>query len=173
MKQLNVRTADAVLKRALEGWWAEYMPCAPEDLHLTLTDLDSVPPLGQDEITLSRTMPCHLPRPFSFEQLEALIEGVPQKSGKRLILTPSDAFLDGQRLSLTPLEFRLLALLSKSSGEEPISGTQLSLALWGQERPSNQINVYISYLRAKTDLPGKERLICTKRGRGFYLKNEY
>ena len=172
MRSIQIRTNDEVLKRALEGWWAEFEPCAPADLCLTLTDLESFPKAGGEEITLSRTPPCHLLRPFSFEQLEELITGRPSGSGKRLILQENKALLDGRELDLTPLEHRMLVLLAEHSKENPISAAELSLALWGEERASNQINVYISYLRQKTDLPHKERLIHTLRGRGFYLKNE-
>ena len=49
-----IRTNDEVLRRALEGWWAEFAPLAPQS-QLILTDLDDFPPLGEGEITFSRS----------------------------------------------------------------------------------------------------------------------
>lgn len=172
MKRFEIRTKDQILKRALECWWTEAEPRLPEATVVVLTDLDSVPPSGGEEITLSRTLPCNLPRPFDYEQLEELIMGRPRDRGARLIFKEGVAYLDSQPLSLSPLEFRLLSLLAERSQDQPASAAWLSLALWGEERTSNQINVYIRYLRQKTDLPGRERLIYTQKGRGFYLKNE-
>ncbi|MBP3321267.1 MAG: winged helix-turn-helix transcriptional regulator [Clostridia bacterium] len=173
MKSIQIRTADEILKGALEGWWVEFEPIAPKECALTVTDLDTVEALGTEgEITLSRHLPCTLKRPFSFDALEAAISGTPLSKGKRLVFSGNRAFLDGTPLALSDLEFRLLSLLEKSSEEHPLHPKELSLALFSRERTSNQINVYIRYLRKKTDLPGKERLIHTLRGRGFYLKNE-
>ena len=77
-----------------------------------------------------------------------------------------------QRRGLYCCGYRCHELLAERSQDQPASAAWLSLALVGEERTSNQINVYIRYLRQKTDLPGRERLIYTQKGRGFYLKNE-
>ena len=87
-----------------------------------------------------------------------------------MIFAGERAILDGQPLLLTPLEGRLLKALLDA--ERPLSSSELSERLFGTVRPSNQVSVYIGYLRKKTDLPGKERLIFTAHGRGYYLKNE-
>lgn len=170
MKHFEIRTKDEVLKRALSCWWEEFAPRAPEGAVVILTDLDSEKAGGGGEITLSRSLPCHLRRPFAFEELEALI--LQKQTKERLLLSEKTVFLDGKPLSLSPLEKRLLTLLAERSAETPVSAEELSLALWGEVRASNQINVYIRYLRKKTDTPGKEGLIHTVRGRGYYLKNE-
>lgn len=135
----------------------------------------------ENEIVFSETPgKGQLVRPFSFEELEGLFgesgksaaperEGA-HRQGQRLIFSGERAILDGQPLLLTPLEGRLLKALLDA--ERPLSSSELSERLFGTVRPSNQVSVYIGYLRKKTDLPGKERLIFTAHGRGYYLKNE-
>ena len=170
MKEHVIRSQDEALINALTLWFEDFKFRLSGDGTLVFTDLDSFEQAGlPGEITLSRQKPCHLPRPFSFEELECLV-GNTALSKKRLIFTEQGAFLDGTKLSLSSLEQRLLFLLSKA--EEPVSAKDLSIALWGEERNSNQVNVYIRYLRKKTDLEGKERLIFTLHGKGFYLKND-
>ena len=200
MKRLEVHSDDAVLKSALQSWWEEFAPCAPAEYGLVIVDLDSAcAPDDKEALTISYTLPCDLPRPFCFEELEQkckespawiLPEGTelpfvfqedvsiktpneqPQLQGKaRLRFEDGQAFLDGNALSLSALELRMLEILY--SNKEPISAKELSLALWGKERASNQINVYINYLRKKTDLPHQERLIFTERRKGFYIKNDH
>ena len=170
MKEPEIRSKDKRLKNALTCWFEEFGDRIPGSGPLILTDLDSMPAAEvPHEITISRTLPCTLPRPFSFEELEAVLLLQPTKV-PRLIFTDKAAFLYGKELSLSPLEEKILRLLAEAT--EPLGARELSLALWGEKRPSNQINVYIRYLRKKTDLAGKERLIHTLRGKGFYLKND-
>lgn len=199
MKILEIKSTDAILKNALQSWWAEFSPCVPDAYSLVIVDLDSAPAQSsQDALTISYTLPCDLPRPFSFEELERACmarsswtapvfsepsgifkkdpSDIDQKDesqlrGKaRLRFENGQAFLDGGALALSALEFRMLQILYNQ--ETPISAKDLSLALWGKERASNQINVYINYLRKKTDLPHRERLIFTERHKGFYIKND-
>ena len=181
MSTLTVRTKDEELLKALQCWWEEFSPGLPEGKWI-LTDGDTEKVLGKEnEIVFSETPgKGQLVRPFSFEELEGLFgesgksaaperEGA-RRQGQRLIFSGERAILDGQPLLLTPLEGRLLKALLDA--ERPLSSSELSERLFGTVRPSNQVSVYIGYLRKKTDLPGKERLIFTAHGRGYYLKNE-
>ncbi|MBQ8911572.1 MAG: winged helix-turn-helix transcriptional regulator [Clostridia bacterium] len=170
MKSLEIRSGDETLKNALSCWFEDFRHRLPGEGTIVISDLDSVPAAGiPNEITLSRSAPATLARPFSFEELEQAILLQPPKA-PRLVFGEQSAFLDGRELFLSPLEDRLLRLLA--SQRRPMDKRELSLALWGEERASNQINVYIRYLRKKTDLEGKERLIHTLQGKGFYLKND-
>ena len=170
-ERLEIRTKDEVLRRALECWWKDFSCRCPER-DFVITDLASFAPLGcANEITLSAANEKGaLPRPFSYEELENALFEAEQKKTPRLVFTAEGARLDGRKLSLSPLEGRLLRLLDEADG--PLSAKELSLRLFGEERPSNQINVYINYLRKKTDLPGKERLIRTVRNKGFYISHD-
>ena len=56
--------------------------------------------------------------------------------------------------------------------EKGLSQKELASALGKEEDAAGEAVVYISFLRKKTDLPGKERLIFTARGRGYYIKND-
>jgi DNA-binding response OmpR family regulator len=167
---LEIRTEDRRLKQALRCWFEEFQFRLQDERTVLITDLDSAGATGLPfEITLSRRLPATLSRPFSFEELERAVLQADSPE-KRLFFTEKGVFLDGKELSLSPLELRLLALLD--GADRPLSGEELSLMLFGKERTSNQINVYIRYLRKKTDLEGKERLIHTLHGKGFYLKND-
>lgn len=175
MKELQIRTADRTLACALESWWQDFSGKAPEGRWI-ISDIDTVPPLQvPGEITLSALSQGDLCRPFSMSELEKLLMGEGSEreerpSGKRLVLTENRAWLDGRELQLSPLEFRMLSVLK--SAERPLSADEISMALWGEQRTSNQVNVYISYLRKKTELLGMPRLIYTVRGKGFYLNDE-
>lgn len=170
MNSLEIRTNDALLFRALELWWEDFSFRLPDGRYI-LTDLDGFEKLGCDnEYTLSYKKEADLRRPFSLEDLEELLLRKCALTAKRLVAAPDGIFLDGKKLSLTKLEERLLRLLAKA--EEPMNGRALSLALWGSERPSNQIGVYIGYLRRKTDTPDGRRLIFTQKGKGYYIQND-
>ena len=169
MRELDVRTNDEILRKALTCWWRDFSPRLPDGRYV-LTDLDACPPLGcASECTLSYNKEGDLTRPFAFEDLEKLFL---EKCATpvRLIFAPDGVFLDGERLSLSPLEKRLLYLLAEASA--PMDARALSMALWGEERPSNQVTVYIGYLRKKTDRPDGRRLIFTQKGKGYYIQND-
>ena len=170
MNSLEIRTNDGVLRRALEAWWEDFSSRLPNGRYV-LTDLDGFLPLGcENECTVSYKKDADLRRPFAFEDLEELFLCRCAPEGKRLIPAPDGIFLDGKKLSLTKLEERLLRLLSEA--DAPMDARALSLALWGAERPSNQIGVYIGYLRKKTDRPDGRRLIFTQKGKGYYIQND-
>ncbi len=173
MKTLSIRTTDAVLERALRLWWNDFsIFCLPGKW--TVTDLDSFPRLDlPKEFTVSfGDARADLLRPFSYEALEKLFLSTSERPTReeRLVFCGENVFLDGNSLSLTPLEKRLLELLWQA--EEPLSKEALSLALWGVEHKSNQINVYINYLRKKTEFPDKKPLIHTLWGKGFYIEHD-
>ncbi|WP_207493374.1 response regulator transcription factor [Aridibaculum aurantiacum] len=74
-------------------------------------------------------------------------------------------------VNLTAKEFALLALLAKSNGKV-ISKQEILEKVWGLsfDTGTNTIEVYISFLRNKLDKPFETKLIHTKPGFGYFLK---
>lgn len=74
-------------------------------------------------------------------------------------------------INLTAKEFALLVLLAKSKGKV-ISKQEILEKVWGIsfDTGTNTIEVYISFLRNKLDKPFESKLIHTKPGFGYYLK---
>jgi two-component system copper resistance phosphate regulon response regulator CusR len=74
-------------------------------------------------------------------------------------------------INLTAKEFALLALLAKSKGKV-ISKQDILEKVWGLsfDTGTNTIEVYISFLRNKIDKPFDTKLIHTKPGFGYFVK---
>jgi DNA-binding response OmpR family regulator len=77
----------------------------------------------------------------------------------------------GDELTLTKTEYELLLLLAEHAGQVLTRDTILE-RVWGYdfETTSNSLDVYIGYLRRKTELGGHPRLIQTIRGVGYALR---
>ena len=127
----------------------------------------------------------YLVKPFHLEELNMRIEALcrraenPQSPAAALI-TVGTLELDlyqktvsraGQPLSLTPKEFGLLVLLAEARGRV-LSKQQIAAALWDNqvEPSSNTIEVYINFLRNKIDKPFGSKLLHTKVGFGYSLR---
>lgn len=76
-----------------------------------------------------------------------------------------------QMLQLTKTEFDLLELLMQQPGIV-ISRDYIYEAIWGYdfETNSKSLDVYIGYLRRKTEESGESRLVYTIRGVGYTVK---
>jgi len=77
--------------------------------------------------------------------------------------------VEGTPLSLTPLEFRMLAAFVRNSNQV-LSHEQLLELAWGETRnvERDQVKLYIGYLRRKLGVPsGEESPIETVRGFGY------
>jgi two-component system response regulator MprA len=77
-----------------------------------------------------------------------------------------------QPIELTPIEFDLLELLMLHPGEV-LARSAIAEKVWGYDdfaELSNSLNVYIGYLRKKTEAHGESRLIHTVRGVGYVLR---
>lgn len=93
---------------------------------------------------------------FSFRQLVIDFD-------KRLVTT------DGERVGLTPTEFRLLSVLTRHKGRV-LSHRFLLLEVWGADYlgQMDTLHLYISYLRQKIERdPSKPKLIFNERGVGY------
>jgi DNA-binding response OmpR family regulator len=78
----------------------------------------------------------------------------------------------GRELRLTRTEFSILECLARSAGRV-VTRDRLLDAVWGdREVGSNNLEVFINFLRRKVDGSGHRRLIQTERGVGYSLRDE-
>ncbi|WP_410641181.1 response regulator transcription factor [Amycolatopsis sp. lyj-346] len=129
----------------------------------------------------------YLPKPFALEELLArlralLRRAVPEgPSGQASeALSFADLTLDpgtrevrrGDReISLTRTEFALLELFL-SYPKHVLTRGRILEEVWGYDFPTsgNALEVYVGYLRRKTEAEGEPRLIHTVRGVGYVLR---
>ncbi|HBE69957.1 MAG TPA: hypothetical protein DDW52_17565 [Planctomycetaceae bacterium] len=79
---------------------------------------------------------------------------------------------DGQSITLTPTEYRLLELLARNQGST-VTRQTLVEHLWNTGQTAggtNVIEVHINRLRQKVEEPDSPRLIRTVRGSGYCLQ---
>jgi two-component system response regulator MprA len=125
----------------------------------------------------------YLTKPFALEELLARIRALLRRgsSEREGVLRVDDLELNprtrrvcrGDRvLELTPTEFALLELLMRNAGTV-LTREALHDRLWGFDVAfgSNTLDVYIGYLRRKTEAAAESRLIHTVRGVGFVLRS--
>lgn len=126
----------------------------------------------------------YIVKPFHFNELFARIKVFLKRSepGSEIVdkLTIADLEIDllnktvargTTNINLTAKEFALLALLAKSKGKV-ISKQDILEKVWGLsfDTGTNTIEVYISFLRNKIDKPYDNKLIHTKPGFGYFVK---
>ncbi|MEQ1502048.1 MAG: response regulator [Myxococcota bacterium] len=78
--------------------------------------------------------------------------------------------LGGAEVHLTPLEYRLLAVLARHAGKVVTHG-QLLEAVWGPRRAdqAQSLRVHMTHLRRKLEQGGGQRLFATEAGVGYRL----
>ncbi len=128
----------------------------------------------------------YLPKPFALEELLARLRALlrrasnEQDDAARATLKFADLELDpgtrdvrrGERaISLTRTEFALLELFLAHPKQVLTRGRILE-DVWGYDFPTsgNALEVYVGYLRRKTELEGESRLLHTVRGVGYVLR---
>ena len=127
----------------------------------------------------------YLPKPFALEELLARLRALlrrtgPEDIGESALLTFGDLTLDpatrevhrGKRsISLTRTEFALLEMLM-ASPRRVLTRSRILEEVWGFDFPTsgNALEVYVGYLRRKTEAEGEPRLIHTVRGVGYVLR---
>ncbi|WP_299575813.1 response regulator transcription factor [uncultured Williamsia sp.] len=127
----------------------------------------------------------YLPKPFALEELLARLRALLRRAGADVeadseSMEFSDLRLDpvtrdvsrGERpISLTRTEFALLEMLMANPRRVLTRGRILE-EVWGYDFPTsgNALEVYIGYLRRKTEADGEPRLIHTVRGIGYVLR---
>ena len=129
----------------------------------------------------------YLTKPFALEELRARLRALLRRSAAEETdeserLTYDDLVLDplartvhrGTRsIDLTRTEFALLELLMRNAGR-PLQRDVIMDRVWGweSEPTSNSLEVFIGYLRRKTESDGEPRLIHTVRGVGYVLRSD-
>ncbi|MBM7858427.1 two-component system response regulator MprA [Lentzea nigeriaca] len=126
----------------------------------------------------------YLPKPFAIEELLARVRALLRRRApgddESQILTFADVRVDPDRfeawrgerpLGLTRTEFFLLEVLVRNATQVLTRG-ELFEAIWGFDMSvtSNNLQVYVSYLRRKMEAEGEPRLIFTLRGLGYTLR---
>ncbi len=125
----------------------------------------------------------YLPKPFALEELLARLRALLRRSGwsdDREVLRFDDLELDphsyevrrGRRLiELTRTEFLLLELFLHHP-RQVLTRSQIFDRVWGYDfgPASNSLEVYVGYLRRKTEAGGEPRLLHTVRGVGYVLR---
>jgi DNA-binding response OmpR family regulator len=123
----------------------------------------------------------YLTKPFSFDVLLARIRARTRASsapkGARMRfadliidLETHEAWRDKVLLNLTRTEFSILECLMRSAGRV-VTRDRLIDTVWGdREVGSNNLDVFMRFLRIKVDRPECRRLIQTVRGIGYTLR---
>ena len=125
----------------------------------------------------------YLVKPFALDELLARLRALMRRtsiSGEAGVLRAGDLSLDPERreawrgsreLGLTKTEFDLLELLL-ANAEIVVTRDTIYERIWGFdfETSSKSLDVYIGYLRRKTEAEGEPRLIRTVRGVGYTLR---
>ncbi|HVW42956.1 MAG TPA: response regulator transcription factor [Amycolatopsis sp.] len=129
----------------------------------------------------------YLPKPFALEELLARLRALLRRATPEAQLgadaeklTFADLTLNpgtrevtrGERdISLTRTEFALLELFM-SYPKHVLTRGRILEEVWGYDFPTsgNALEVYVGYLRRKTEAGGEPRLIHTVRGVGYVLR---
>ncbi|MGI9602926.1 MAG: response regulator transcription factor, partial [Acidimicrobiales bacterium] len=126
----------------------------------------------------------YLPKPFALDELMARVRALLRRTtydnpGEELVvddlrLTPASrrASRRGVDIELTKTEYDLLELLMENAGIV-LTRDVIYDRIWGYdfETTSRSLDVYVSYLRRKTEINEAPRLIHTVRGVGFTLRS--
>jgi len=124
----------------------------------------------------------YLVKPFALEELLARLRALMRRSNPEEadVLRFSDLVLDlgayearrGNRvIDLTRTEFLLLELFMRNP-RQVLTRSIIFDRVWGYDfgPTSNSLEVYVGYLRRKTEAGGEPRLIHTMRGVGYVLR---
>ena len=126
----------------------------------------------------------YLTKPFALEELLARVRALLRRTGDGsgeslrfadLVLDPGtrEVTRGGERIELTRTEFSLLELFLLNP-RQVLTRSLIFERVWGYDFgfASNSLDVYIGYLRRKTEAGGRPRLIHTVRGVGYALREE-
>jgi two-component system response regulator MprA len=124
----------------------------------------------------------YVTKPFALEELlarvRALLRRTTDEEGEvvrfaDLVLDPTtrEVTRGGRPIELTRTEFSLLELFMRNP-RQVLTRTIIFERVWGYDfgYASNSLDVYIGYLRRKTEADGEPRLIQTVRGVGYALR---
>jgi|SRR6185312_5279044 len=128
----------------------------------------------------------YLVKPIDFRELHARIRSLTKRQGKQqtqtsAVLKIADLELNpatfvvtrgGIEVNLSPKEFKLLHYMMQNSGRV-LTRAEIAEKVWETtfDTGTNFIDVYINYLRKKIDKDRLVKLIHTRSGIGFTLKD--
>ncbi len=125
----------------------------------------------------------YLPKPFALDELLARLRALLRRRGDReaggpdvqqfadLVLDHATfrATRDSRAIDLTRTEYDLLAAFMGNPGRV-LTREVLGEMVWGSDlQTSNNVEVYVGYLRRKLEADGEPRLLQTVRGFGYRL----
>jgi two-component system response regulator MprA len=125
----------------------------------------------------------YVTKPFALEELLARVRALLRRTtGAGEMMRFADLELDpstrqvkrgGEPIELTRTEFALLELLMLNP-RQVLTRSVIFERVWGYDfgYASNSLDVYIGYLRRKTEEGGQPRLIQTVRGVGYALREQ-
>jgi two-component system response regulator MprA len=126
----------------------------------------------------------YVTKPFALEELLARVRALLRRTGETdgEVVRFADLELDpatrevsrgGRPIELTRTEFSLLELFMRNA-RQVLTRTIIFERVWGYDfgYASNSLDVYIGYLRRKTEADGEPRLIQTVRGVGYALREQ-
>jgi two-component system response regulator MprA len=128
----------------------------------------------------------YVTKPFALEELLARVRALLRRTAGDdavgEVLTFADVQLDlgtrevrrsGRQIDLTRTEFALLELFLRNP-RQVLTRSIIFERVWGYDFgfASNSLDVYIGYLRRKTEAGGEPRLIHTVRGVGYALREQ-
>lgn len=128
----------------------------------------------------------YLVKPFEFRELYARVKVLLKRGGKKfengvqilkfggisMDTSGKTVSRDGVDIDLTPKEFNLLEYMLRNP-KRVLSREEIAKEVWDThfDTGTNFIDVYINYLRKKIDKPFDQKLIHTKSGMGFVLRD--
>ena len=127
----------------------------------------------------------YLVKPFALEELLARLRALLRRSdgaapgdvlefaGLTLDTGTRQVRRDGREMELTRTEFSLLELFLRNP-RQVLTRSLIFERVWGYDfgPTSNSLEVYVGYLRRKTEAGGEPRLIHTVRGVGYALREQ-
>ena len=129
----------------------------------------------------------YLTKPFALQELLARLRAllrrvVPNEDDDVEVLSYADLSMDlgtrevkrgARSMELTRTEFTLLEMFLRRP-RRVLERSFILEELWGYDFPTtaNSLEVYVGYLRRKTEAEGEPRLIHTVRGVGYVLKEQ-
>jgi two-component system response regulator MprA len=128
----------------------------------------------------------YLTKPFALQELLARLRAllrrvVPAEGDDAEVLSFADLTMDlatrevtraGRDIPLTRTEFTLLEMFLRRP-RRVLERSFILEEVWGYDFPTtaNSLEVYVGYLRRKTETEGESRLLHTVRGVGYVLKD--
>jgi len=127
----------------------------------------------------------YLTKPFALQELLARLRALLRRAappaddeeevlsfgGLTMNLATREVTRDGRPIELTRTEFTLLEMFLRRP-RRVLDRAFILEEVWGYDFPTtaNSLEVYVGYLRRKTEAEGEPRLIHTVRGVGYVLK---